>query len=92
MSNASSDSPNTMQDLGAAENVEASEADESLELENPSAYPVSIQPGIPRIGGTPPRGWTRYVLGDLLRRVERPAALVDKGHVDATPISAHNRG
>ena len=76
MSNASSYSPNTMQDPGAAEYAEASEPDESLDLENPSAYPPSIQPGIPRIGTTP-SGWTRHVLGDLLRKVERPAALVD---------------
>jgi type I restriction enzyme S subunit len=41
-----------------------------------SAYPPSIQPGIPKLGPTP-KGWTRYTLGDLLRPVERPADLID---------------
>ncbi len=44
--------------------------------ENPSAYPPSIQAGIPKLGETP-RGWTRYPLGDLLLKVERPARLTD---------------
>ena len=45
-------------------------------FENPSAYPPSIQAGIPKLGETP-NGWMRYLLGDLLRIVERPAILVD---------------
>lgn len=53
-----------------------SDAHEELEAENPSAYPPSIQAGIPTLGETP-RGWTRYRLGDLLHKVERPAKLVD---------------
>jgi type I restriction enzyme, S subunit len=44
--------------------------------ENPSAYPPSIQAGIPKLGETP-NGWKRYLLGDLLRTVERPASLMD---------------
>lgn len=52
------------------------EAPEELEAENPSAYPPSIQAGIPKLGDTP-KGWTRYRLGDLLHKVERPAELVD---------------
>lgn len=40
------------------------------------AYPSSIQAGIPRLGKAP-RGWNRYALGDLLKRVERPARLLD---------------
>lgn len=51
--------------------------DETLSgFENPSAYPPSIQAGIPKLGETP-KGWTRYLLGDLLHKVERPAKLVD---------------
>lgn len=46
------------------------------DAENPSAYPPSIQAGIPKLGMTP-KGWTRFPLGDLLRKVERPANLVD---------------
>ena len=46
------------------------------QLENPSAYPPSIQAGIPKLGKTP-KGWKRYLLGDLLRTVERPARLID---------------
>jgi len=76
MSSASSDSINSVQLPDEAELAESPEADESIDPENPSAYPDSIQPGIPRLGSTPP-GWKRYALGDLLRRVERPAALVD---------------
>ena len=53
-----------------------SEALEEVEAENPSAYPPSIQAGIPTLGETP-KGWTRYRLGDLLHKVERPAKLVD---------------
>lgn len=53
-----------------------SEALEEVEAESPSAYPPSIQAGIPKLGDTP-KGWTRYLLGDLLRRVERPARLLD---------------
>jgi len=53
-----------------------SEALEEVEAENPSAYPPSIQAGIPKLGETP-KGWTRYRLGDLLQKVERPAKLAD---------------
>ncbi|MGH6860834.1 MAG: hypothetical protein ACRECY_11285 [Phyllobacterium sp.] len=53
-----------------------SDALQELEAENPSAYPPSIQAGIPTLGETP-KGWARYRLGDLLRKVERPAKLVD---------------
>jgi type I restriction enzyme S subunit len=49
---------------------------EIADIENSSAYPPSIQAGIPKLGVTP-MGWTRLPLGDLLRRVERPAKLVD---------------
>lgn len=52
------------------------EALEELEAENPSAYPPSIQAGIPKLGDTP-EGWTRYRLGDLLHKVERPAKMID---------------
>ncbi|MBX4887991.1 hypothetical protein HJA90_31375 [Rhizobium bangladeshense] len=53
-----------------------SEALEEIEAENPSAYPPSIQAGIPKLGDRP-KGWTRCRLGDLLHKVERPAKLVD---------------
>jgi type I restriction enzyme S subunit len=49
---------------------------EIADIENPSAYPPSIQAGIPKLGMTP-KGWTRFPLGDLLRKVERSANLVD---------------
>jgi type I restriction enzyme S subunit len=49
---------------------------EIADIENPSAYPPSIQAGIPKLGATP-KGWARFPLGDLLRRVERPAKLVN---------------
>jgi type I restriction enzyme S subunit len=49
---------------------------EIADTENPSAYPPSIQAGIPKLGVTP-KGWTRLPLGDLLRRIERPAKLVN---------------
>lgn len=53
-----------------------SDASDDIDTENPTAYPPSIQAGIPKLGQTP-KGWTRYLLGDLLRRVERPAKLRD---------------
>jgi type I restriction enzyme, S subunit len=46
-------------------------------LENTSAYPPSIQGGIPKLAPVPPRGWQRIPLGKLLHRVERPATLSD---------------
>jgi len=49
---------------------------EIADIENPSAYPPSIQAGIPKLGVTP-KGWTRFPLGELLRRVERPVKLVN---------------
>jgi len=39
-----------------------------------SAFPPSVNAGIPRLGATPVR-WTRVSLGDLLEVVERPAKL-----------------
>lgn len=41
-----------------------------------SAYPPSVQAGIPRLG-TLPRGWSRVRLGDLLRPVYRPIEIID---------------
>lgn len=41
-----------------------------------SAYPPSIQAGIPKLSETP-QGWSRHRLGDLLQRIDRPARLVD---------------
>jgi type I restriction enzyme S subunit len=40
------------------------------------AYPPSICPGIPRLGKCP-CGWTRRTFGQILRVVERPAAIED---------------
>jgi type I restriction enzyme S subunit len=48
----------------------------AVSTENASAYPPSVQPGIPRLGSTP-NGWTRFPLGKLIRKVERPANLAD---------------
>ncbi|VVT24664.1 restriction endonuclease subunit S [Rhizobium sp. EC-SD404] len=41
-----------------------------------SAYPPSVQPGIPKLGRKP-KGWTRAPIGDFLEPVVRPAKLVD---------------
>jgi type I restriction enzyme, S subunit len=49
---------------------------EIADIESPNAYPPSIQAGIPKLGQTP-SGWTRFSLGDLLRRIDRPAKLVN---------------
>lgn len=59
-----SDAPSGIKDL------------EVVDAESPSAYPPSIQAGLPKLGITP-KGWTRFPLGALLRRIERPAKLVD---------------
>lgn len=67
-----------------------SDALEEIEAENPSAYPPSIQAGIPKLGDTP-KGWIRYRLGDLLHKVERPAKLVDTGTYQLV-TAKRNRG
>ncbi len=41
-----------------------------------SAYPPSVQPGIPKLGRKP-KGWTRAPIGEFLEPVFRPAKLVD---------------
>ena len=41
-----------------------------------SAFPPSVKPGIPKLGPTPP-GWRRFRLGNVLKPVERPAAVAD---------------
>lgn len=41
-----------------------------------SAYPPSVQPGIPKLGRKP-EGWTRAPIGEFLEPVFRPAKLVD---------------
>jgi len=48
----------------------------TVPTENASAYPPSVQPGIPRLGNTP-EGWSRLPLRKLLHKVERPAILSD---------------
>jgi type I restriction enzyme, S subunit len=56
-----------------------SETDASIgELPVPSgsAYPPSIQAGIPRLGPTP-QGWSRARLGELLSPIYRPAEMCD---------------
>lgn len=63
---------------------------EIADIENPSAYPPSIQAGIPKLGVTP-KGWTRFRLGDLLRRIERPAKLV-KAETYQLVTAKRNRG
>jgi type I restriction enzyme S subunit len=39
--------------------------------------PPSVDPGIPRLPPVPPHGWSRYRVGDLFERVERPVVLED---------------
>ncbi len=41
--------------------------DDVSDFESPSAYPPSIQAGIPKLGVTP-KGWKRHKLGDLAER------------------------
>ena len=41
-----------------------------------SAYPASVQPGIPKLGRKP-KGWTRAPIGEFLEPVFRPAKLID---------------
>lgn len=55
-----------------------------------SAYPPSIQAGIPKLGECP-KGWSRYRLGDLLKRVERPAKLAASGSYQLV-TAKRNRG
>jgi type I restriction enzyme S subunit len=50
--------------------------EEDAEVGTPSAYPPSVQPGIPTLGETP-IGWCRLPMGELLEPVIRPADLED---------------
>jgi len=57
-------------DLGAAD-------DQPFEVPGgASAYPPSVQPGIPKLGRKP-KGWTRAPIGEFLEPVFRTAKLVD---------------
>lgn len=58
--------------------VDVDEADEgSFEASaGASAYPPSVQPGIPKLGRKPD-SWTRAPIGEFLEPVFRPAKLVD---------------
>lgn len=58
--------------------------------EGSSAYPPSIQAGIPKLGAIP-KGWTRFPLRKLLAKVERPAKLVDGEHYQLV-TAKRNRG
>jgi type I restriction enzyme, S subunit len=65
-------------------------AGEGNEVEPPTAYPPSVQPGIPTLGKTP-IAWVRLSMGELLEPVMRPADLKD--HVEYQLVTAkRNRG
>lgn len=64
--------------------------DDEYVATGPSAYPPSIQAGIPKLGECP-NGWSRYRLGDLLKRVERPAKLAASGSYQLV-TAKRNRG
>lgn len=55
-----------------------------------SAYPKSVQAGIPKLGPKP-SGWTTYALGDLLSVVERPIRLNPQEHYQLV-TAKRNRG
>jgi type I restriction enzyme S subunit len=66
--------------MSASEPIDA-EFDEDSETSDSasggaSAYPPSVQPGIPKLGRKPD-GWTRAPIGEFLEPVFRPAKLVD---------------
>ena len=65
------------------------EAEDEVALSS-SAYPPSIQAGIPKLGETP-RGWSRHRLGDLVERVDRPAKLANS-HTYQLITAKRNRG
>lgn len=56
--------------------AEADIEDEPLASGDASAYPPSVQPGIPKLGRKP-KGWTRAPIGEFLEPVFRPAKLAD---------------
>lgn len=74
---------------GEARCAERESDDEDL-FDNPSAYPPSIQPGIPKLHETPP-GWARKKLGEILEVVERPARLADEEEFQLV-TAKRNRG
>lgn len=65
--------------------------DDEYVATGPSAYPPSIQAGIPKLGECP-NGWSRYRLGDLLKRVERPAKLAASGSYQLVTAKRNRAG
>lgn len=59
-----------------ATEIELDNETEDAESRAASAYPPSVQPGIPKLGRKPD-GWTRAPIGEFLEPIFRPAKLAD---------------
>ncbi|SMX34409.1 restriction endonuclease subunit S [Actibacterium lipolyticum] len=54
-------------------------------------FPLSVQPGIPKIGQTP-EGWTRTRLGKLFEVVSRPVKMLDHAEYDLITVKRSRGG
>lgn len=61
------------------------------EVSKASAYPKSVQPGLPRLGATPP-GWSRGPLSEHLFEELRPVRMVDDELYDLVTVKRSRGG
>lgn len=62
-----------------------------IEVSKASAYPKSVQPGVPRLGATPP-GWSRGPLSEHLFEEVRPVKMVDEETYDLVTVKRSRGG
>ncbi|MGQ3297347.1 hypothetical protein [Reyranella sp.] len=61
------------------------------EVSKASAYPKSVQPGLPRLAATPP-GWSRSRLSDHLFEEARPVKMTDDELYDLVTVKRSRGG
>jgi type I restriction enzyme S subunit len=60
-------------------------------VDKSSAYPDTVQPGLPRLGKKPP-GWTRLRMSELLYEERRPVDLLDDATYDLVTVKRARGG
>jgi type I restriction enzyme S subunit len=60
-------------------------------VDKSSAYPDTVQPGLPRLGKTPP-GWTRSRMSELLYEERRPVELLNDATYDLVTVKRARGG
>ena len=57
-----------------------------------SAYPDTVQPGIPKLSDQPPHGWKRTTFGDHLYEEKRPVKMDDNTEYDLVTVKRARGG